>query len=98
MTTLSRLVATTIADAPPGERGRVRKPERIRLSRAKGWRMPPNTVVVSRPGPWGNPFIVGKDGTRAYCVELYAHMLNGFFALCRTPSMDELKACRTYAV
>lgn len=31
-------------------------PERIQLSRAKGWRMPPNTVVVSRPTKWGNPF------------------------------------------
>lgn len=29
-------------------------PERITLSRAKGWRMPPNTVKVTRPGPWGN--------------------------------------------
>lgn len=31
-------------------------PERIRLSRAKGWRMPPNTVKVDRSTPWGNPF------------------------------------------
>lgn len=31
-------------------------PRRIRLSRAKGWRMPENTVRVSRPGKWGNPF------------------------------------------
>lgn len=30
-------------------------PERIQLSRAKGWRMPPNTVLVSRPSKWGNP-------------------------------------------
>jgi hypothetical protein len=32
------------------------KPQRITLSRAKGWRMPPNTVKVTRPGKWGNPF------------------------------------------
>lgn len=31
-------------------------PERIQLRRTKGWRMPPNTVKVTRPGPWGNPF------------------------------------------
>lgn len=37
-------------------------PERIRLSRAKGWRMPPNTVKVDRTTKWGNPFIVGKSG------------------------------------
>lgn len=29
-------------------------PERIQRSRAKGWRMPPNTVCVTRPGKWGN--------------------------------------------
>jgi Domain of unknown function (DUF4326) len=30
--------------------------ERVRLRRAKGWRKPPNTVVVSRPSRFGNPF------------------------------------------
>jgi Domain of unknown function (DUF4326) len=29
-------------------------PVRVQLSRAKGWRMPPNTVKVTRPGVWGN--------------------------------------------
>ena len=38
-------------------------PQLIRLSRAKGWRMPPNTVKVDRTTKWGNPFIVGKHGT-----------------------------------
>ena len=33
-------------------------PERIQLSRRKGWRKPDNTVVVSRPSKWGNPFAV----------------------------------------
>ncbi len=32
------------------------KPERIQLSRRKGWRMPENTVKVCRPGKFGNPF------------------------------------------
>ena len=31
-------------------------PKRIQRSRAKGWRMPPNTVAVSRPTKWGSPF------------------------------------------
>ena len=31
-------------------------PLRITLSRKKGWKMPPNTVKVCRPGTWGNPF------------------------------------------
>lgn len=37
-------------------------PERIQLSRQKGWRMPPNTVKVDRTTKWGNPFVVGKSG------------------------------------
>ncbi len=32
------------------------RPVRVQLSRQKGWRMPANTVVVSRPSKWGNPF------------------------------------------
>lgn len=35
-------------------------PERVQLSRRKGWRMPENTVKVSRPGKFGNPFPVKK--------------------------------------
>jgi hypothetical protein len=31
-------------------------PERIRLSRAKGWRKPADAVVVARPTRWGNPY------------------------------------------
>lgn len=37
-------------------------PERIQLSRAKGWRMPPNTVKVDRSTKWGNPWPVGAWG------------------------------------
>ena len=33
-------------------------PTRIQLRRTKGWRLPPNTVVVSRPSRWGNPFLL----------------------------------------
>lgn len=38
------------------------RPVRVRLSRAKGWKMPPNTVKVDRTTKWGNPFVVGKSG------------------------------------
>lgn len=34
-------------------------PRRIQLSRRKGFRLPPNTLVVSRPGKFGNPIRVG---------------------------------------
>lgn len=36
-------------------------PCRIQLARKKGWRLPKNTVVVSRPSLWGNPYAVGKE-------------------------------------
>ncbi len=37
------------------------KPRRIQLSRRKGWRKPPLTVVVSRPSRWGNPYLVSSE-------------------------------------
>lgn len=37
-------------------------PERIQLRRTKGWRMPANTVKVTRPGKWGNPFTSANSG------------------------------------
>ena len=33
--------------------------ERIQRKRTKGWKMPPNTVSVTRPGKWGNRWKVG---------------------------------------
>lgn len=52
------------------------KPKRIQLSRKRGWRMPPNTVVVSRPSRWGNPYLV-KDalGGHAEAVAKFKRML-----------------------
>ena len=47
------------------------RPMRLQLSRKKGFRLPPNTVVVARPSKWGNPFVTGRDGTQAECVDLY---------------------------
>lgn len=37
-------------------------PVRVQLSRAKGWRMPPNTVKVDRSTGWGNPWLPGCPG------------------------------------
>lgn len=35
-------------------------PRRVQLSRKKGFRLPPNTIVVARPTKWGNPFKAGE--------------------------------------
>lgn len=56
-------------------------PERIQRKRSKGWRMPPNTVSVCRPGHYGNPYTI-KDAREAgyrgtdeqlaqWCVDLF---------------------------
>lgn len=31
----------------------------------------PYDVYIGRPSKWGNPFVVGRDGARGECVELY---------------------------
>lgn len=53
------------------------KPVRVQRRRARGWTMPANTVYVGRPTKWGNPFIVGKDGTAQECFTLYLHLAAG---------------------
>ena len=37
------------------EGAKAQRPVRVQLSRAKGWRMPPNTVKVDRSTRFGNP-------------------------------------------
>lgn len=32
-------------------------------------------VYIGRPGPWGNPFEIGKDGDREEVVQKYAEWL-----------------------
>jgi hypothetical protein len=57
-------------------------PQRIVRSRKRGWRLPPNTVCVSRPGKWGNPYgwnhlvpELGEKAAKARAVELFkAHL------------------------
>lgn len=60
--------------------------------------MPPNTVKVDRTTKWGNPFVTGRDGTRAYCVDLYCKMLRGLLALSCGPSIEEQRAARSYVL
>lgn len=49
-------------------------PQRIQLSRKKGFKLPANTVVVSRPSKWGNPFTVQHNGPDA--VKLFRRQLD----------------------
>lgn len=71
-----------------------RMPERIQLRRAKGWTMPPNTVKVDCTTKWGNPFVVGKDGTQADCVYLYRMLARGLLCMTTRGNRDAQVAAR----
>lgn len=36
------------------------KPKRVQRKRTKGYRLPANTICVTRPGKWGNPYTVKR--------------------------------------
>jgi len=55
--------------------------------------MPPDTVKVDRTTKWGNPFVVGKDGTASDCVALY-RMLAGGLLCVSAHSVDAQVAAR----
>lgn len=61
------------------------RPTRVTLSRAKGWRMPPDTVKVDRSTRWGNPFIVGTHGTAEACVARFRDLLTGLIRMYPVP-------------
>lgn len=59
-------------------------PERIQRQRTKGWKMPPNTVSVARPGKFGNPFTIAAaidsgyatpDTAQQFVVECFSDWL-----------------------
>jgi len=37
----------------------------------------PYDVYIGRPSKWGNPFLIGKDGTREEVIEKYKDYLHG---------------------
>jgi len=74
----------------------MKKPVRLQLSRKKGFDLQAlsratngrDAVHVARPGKWGNPFVIGKDGTRADCVNLFETMLGGHICLTTVASVE----------
>jgi hypothetical protein len=63
-------------------------PERIQRKRTKGWKIPPDTVSVTRPGIFGNPFPADIYG-QEIAVDLFRRWLSG------NMSMRELSECST---
>jgi len=74
------------------------RPRRIQLRRAKGWRLPEGAVRVDRATPWGNPFVVGRDGTAADCVALYRRLLAGYLALTAATSIEDQRRARAHVL
>lgn len=58
-------------------------PHRVQRRRTRGWRLPPNTVVVDRTSRWGNPFTVADaieadyERPRQAVVAAFAGWLTG---------------------
>jgi hypothetical protein len=79
-------------------------PVRIRLSRAKGFNLQQASLAlnglpainIARPGPLGNPFVVGEDGDRATCVHLFRMLLLGELAVSRKASVESQRHVITY--
>jgi hypothetical protein len=46
-------------------------PKRINRSRRKGWRLPENSVCVTRPARWGNPYVVTPGHPPAEVVKRF---------------------------
>lgn len=53
-------------------------PVRIQRKRTKGWRMPPNTVSVTRPCRWGNPFSTALIPVPV-AVDMFRDLMHGSF-------------------
>jgi len=43
----------------------------IKVVSKRGNRTYPNSIYIGRPSTWGNPFEIGKDGTREEVVKKY---------------------------
>lgn len=54
------------------------EPKRIQRKRTKGWRMPPNTISVTRPGRYGNPYSLADydmEDSLKFCREYFEGQL-----------------------
>ena len=70
-------------------------PERIQRRRTRGWKMPPNTVSVTRPGKFGNPFSVKVYGLDV-SLELFANAVKGEWTRKPVEHLPAAEADATY--
>lgn len=45
------------------------------LNRHRGPPPPRDSVFVGRPSKWGNPYVIGRDGSRDRVIDLYRRWL-----------------------
>jgi len=67
------------------------KPKRIQRQRTKGWKMPPNTVYVGRPGKWGNPYIAEIESEREQCKQAFRYWIERLIAKGVSHDFTELR-------
>ena len=41
------------------------------MNRRRNYTERPGDVYIGRPGPYGNPFVIGRDGNRDKVIELF---------------------------
>lgn len=71
------------------------KPHRVQRKRTKGWKMPPNTVSVTRPGKWGNPFTLKQmieDGQLQWELVKESRKYDSIFDLAIELSIQNFRA------
>lgn len=45
--------------------------ENIKVHNQHHKRTPADAIYIGRGSPWGNPYVIGRHGTRAEVIELY---------------------------
>lgn len=63
---------------------------------------PLGAIYCGRGGPWGNPFVIGKDGSRTEVINKYRNWINTqpaliFAAKCDLVGRDLICWCAPYA-
>lgn len=68
-------------------------PRRLQQKRTKGWRKPPNAIVVSRPSKWGNPFPIDEEHDREAVVMKFREWIRSddAKAVALRAQLDELR-------
>jgi hypothetical protein len=79
------------------------QPVRVQRKRTKGWRKPDNTVNVTRPGKWGNPFDLKAEENKLYMERKPRGLFRSIKeiaeveAQARVNAVDHFKSSRTAA-